>query len=73
MNPISAAAAGVMSGIARFDSASTAVTNAFNGQSNANPASAIVDQVMASQQVQASTAVFRASDQMLKQLLDIKA
>ncbi len=49
------------------------MTNAFNGQSNANPASAIVDQVMASQQVQASTAVFRASDQMLKQLLDIKA
>jgi flagellar hook protein FlgE len=71
MNAISTATAGVLSGLARFDSASTAAVKAFDGQSTADPASAIVDQITAAQQVQASTATLRASDRMLKQLLDI--
>jgi flagellar hook protein FlgE len=72
MNPISTASAGLMSGLARFDSASTALTKAFDGQSTADPASAIVDQITAGEQMQASAATIRASDRMLKQLLDIK-
>jgi flagellar hook protein FlgE len=71
MNAISAAAAGLTSGIAQFDSASVNVINAVSGQSNASPAGAVVDQVSAQQQITASAAVFTASDRMLKQLLDI--
>lgn len=71
MNPISIATAGIQSGLARFDAASTAATKAFDGASNADRASAIVDQISASQEVQASAATVRASDRMLKQLLDI--
>lgn len=71
MNAMSTAAAGVMSGIAQYDSASANVLKAVNGQSSASPATAIVDQVTAQQQVGASAAVFTASDRMLKQLLDI--
>jgi flagellar hook protein FlgE len=72
MNPISIASAGLLSGLARFDSASTDLTKAFNGGSAADPASVIVDQIAAGEQVQASAATIRASDRMLKQLLDIK-
>jgi flagellar hook protein FlgE len=72
MNPISIASAELLSGLARFDSASTDLTKAFNGGSAADPASVIVDQIAAGEQVQASAATIRASDRMLKQLLDIK-
>lgn len=71
MNAISTAAAGVMSGVAQFDSASQSVISAANGQTNANLPDAMVDQAMAQTQVQASTAVLKASNQMFKQLLDI--
>jgi flagellar hook protein FlgE len=72
MNPISSASVGLVSGLARFDSASVALTQAFDGTSSADPAGAIVDQITAGEQVQASVATVRASDWMLKQLLDIK-
>lgn len=71
MNAISTAAAGVMSGVSQFDSASQTVINAASGQNNADLPSAMVDQTMAQTQVQASTAVLNASNRMLKQLLDI--
>lgn len=72
MNPISTAAAGLLSGLARFDSASAALTGALDGASSADPAGAIVGQITAGEQVRASAATLRASDRMLKQLLDIK-
>lgn len=72
MNPISTASSGLLSGLARFDSASTDLTKAFNGSSATAPASDIVDQITAGEQVQASAATIRASDRMLKQHLDIK-
>jgi flagellar hook protein FlgE len=71
MNPISIASAGVLSGLAKFDSASMAATSAFGANSTADPTSAIADQVTAAEQIQASTATLRTSDRMLKQLLDI--
>jgi flagellar hook protein FlgE len=72
MNPISTASAGMVSGLARFDSASTALAKTFDPGSSADPAGAIADQISAKEQVQASAATLRASDRMLKQLLDIK-
>ena len=71
MSSLTIAAAGLQSGLMRFDSASQNLNKAFDGSSNADPSGAIVDQTTASQQVQASAAVVRASDRMLKQLLDI--
>jgi flagellar hook protein FlgE len=71
MSTMSIAAAGMQSGLTRFDSANQNLNKAFDGSSNADPAGAIVDQVTASEQVQASAAVVGASDRMLKQLLDI--
>jgi hypothetical protein len=72
MNPISSASAALVAGFSRFDAASTAAVSAFNPGSTASPASAVVDQIAAKQQVQAASAVVRASDWTLKQLLDIK-
>jgi flagellar hook protein FlgE len=72
MNAISTATAGILSGMNRFDSASTTLIQSVSGQSTADPASAIVDQTTADEQVKASTAVLKTSDQMIKQLLDIK-
>ena len=71
MNVMSTASAGVVSALSRFDAASTAVSQAFTPGSNVDPGVAIADQAAAGQQVQASAAGFRASDWMLKQLLDI--
>lgn len=71
MNPIAIASAGLQGGLARFDSASSALTKAFDPGSTADPSGPIVDQITAAQQVQASAATVRASDRMLKQLLDI--
>ncbi len=71
MSTMSIAAAGLQSGLTRFDSASQNLNKAFDGSSDANPAGAAVDQVTASEQVQASAAVVRVGDRMLKQLLDI--
>jgi len=71
MSTMSIAAAGLQSGLMRFDSASQDLNKAFDSSSSASPAGAIVDQVTAGQQVQASAAVMRTSNRMLKQLLDI--
>lgn len=73
MNAISTAASGVLTGLNRFDSASTDLIKSLDGRSTADPSSAVVDQITASQQVTASTAVLKTSDRMLKQLLDITA
>jgi flagellar hook protein FlgE len=72
MNPISTASAGIVSGLSRFDSASQAVVDSVSGQSNTSTAGAVVDQITAVQQVQASTATLKVADQMMKALLDIK-
>ncbi|MDR3512325.1 MAG: flagellar basal body rod C-terminal domain-containing protein [Caulobacteraceae bacterium] len=73
MNAISTAATGVLNGLARFDSASSTLVKSLDGQSNADPASAVVDQITAQQQVQASAATLAVSDRMFKRLLDITA
>jgi hypothetical protein len=72
MNPISTTSAGLLSGFARFESASVRLTSGFDAQSAADPASAIADQITASEQVYASTATLGVEDRMLKQLLDIR-
>jgi hypothetical protein len=71
MSTMSIAAAGLQSGLTRFDSAGQNLSKAFDGSNGANPAGAVEGQVTAGEQVQASAAVVRASDRMLKQLLDI--
>jgi hypothetical protein len=68
---MSIAAAGLQSGLTRFDSANQNLSKAFDGSNAADPAGAVVDQATASQQVQASAAVVRVGDRMLRQLLDI--
>jgi hypothetical protein len=71
MNPISTAAAGLASGIAKFDSASTQLVASANGKSDADPASAAVEQITAGEQVYAETSVLGAEQKMFKHLLDI--
>jgi flagellar basal body rod protein FlgG len=71
MDAISAATAGMRSAISSFDTASANVTNAFSGASNADPATAIVDQTMAGVQFRASAATLKVADDMYKSLLDI--
>ncbi len=71
MNPIAAASAGLTAGFNRFDSASRALSDAFQPGSNADPGVAIVDQATASAQIQAAAAAVRVSERMQKQLLDI--
>jgi hypothetical protein len=72
MNPISSAAAGVVSALNRFDSANQALPQSFQGQSAEDPASAVADQITAGQAAQASIDVLGVADRMLKRLLDIK-
>jgi flagellar hook protein FlgE len=71
MSSLTIAAAGLQTGLTQFDSASRSLSAAFDSSNGGDPASALVDQSSAQQQVQASAAVVRASDRMLKQLLDI--
>jgi hypothetical protein len=71
MDPISTASAGVLSGLGRFDAATSSLVKSFDGSSSADPATSIVDQITAGEQVKAGADVLGVADQMLKRLLDI--
>ena len=72
MNPISTAAAGLSAGLAKFDSASSRVVGAADGQSGADPLNATLDQITAAEQVYTETSVLGVEQKMFKHLLDIK-
>jgi len=71
MNPISTASAGLISAAKLYDQASQAVVQATAPNSQTDPAGAIVSQIAAKTQLQASAKMVQASDQMFQSTLDI--
>ncbi len=71
MDPISSAASGLISAANRYDQASINVVQATAPNSTTSPAAAIVDQIGAKTQFQASAKALQATDEMFKSTLDI--
>lgn len=71
MDPISTASSGLLMASQRFDAASGQVISAANNGGAGDLASAVVDQAVAGQSVQANASVLKTADKMFKSLLDI--
>ncbi|MDR3506414.1 MAG: hypothetical protein P4L64_00800 [Caulobacteraceae bacterium] len=69
MNPISTASAGLITASSRFDQASAKLASAAGG--NGDMASAVVDQVSAKIQFEASAKALKAVNDTMKNTLDI--
>lgn len=71
MNAISTASAGMLSAASRYDQASANLSNAVQPNSTQDPAAAIVDQIQAKTQFEASAKTLQVADQMFQSTLDI--
>lgn len=71
MNPISAASAGMISAASRFDQASLNVVQATAPNAQTDPATAIVGQISAKTQFEASAKTLKVADQMFQSTLNI--
>ena len=72
VDAISAARSGLINAVARFDGASTDLSNAFSGRSQTDPSVAIIEQANARTAFQASLATLKTANKTFKSLLDIK-
>jgi hypothetical protein len=73
MNLISAAAAGLAAGHARFDLAAKQTLKAAAGEPGASLVQGVVDMMAAEAQAKTAVGVVRATDEMLGRALDIMA
>jgi flagellar hook protein FlgE len=71
MDPISTASSGLLMASQRFDAAGANVISAANSGGAGDLASAVADQAVAGQSVQANASVLKTADKMFKSLLDI--
>jgi hypothetical protein len=72
MDAISAAGAGMRDALGRSDRAAEKTVRAFTPDSREDPVAAIVEQMQAKLQFRASAATFRAGDDMMGALLDLR-
>ena len=71
MDPISSSVQAINAAFTRYDRASKNLLDGVSGVSDADPAVAMAEQVVAKRQVQASVATVRIADEMFRELLQI--